>query len=160
MLYSKPPKKESELYIIVECKKAHEKDGVSQLKDYMTLSSAEFGVWYNGSDTPIYLQKIVSSNGIQFKQIPNIPKNGENVEDIGRYKRKDLIVPHNLKAVFNSLKHLAGNAVGTTRDEELAKQLINIIFAKIYDEKFTAPNDIVNFRAGTNESRRMRSRQN
>ena len=146
-------KKESELYIIVECKKAHEKDGVSQLKDYMTLSSAEFGVWYNGSDTPIYLQKIVSSNGIQFKQIPNIPKNGENVEDIGRYKRKDLIVPHNLKAVFNSLRnHLAGNAVGTTRDEELAKQLINIIFTKIYDEKFTAPNDIVNFRAGTNES--------
>ena len=46
-------KKESELYIIVECKKAHEKDGVSQLKDYMTLSSAEFGVWYNGSDTPL-----------------------------------------------------------------------------------------------------------
>ena len=43
----------------------------------MTLSSAEFGVWYNGSDTPIYLQKNVSSNGIQFKQIPNIPKNGE-----------------------------------------------------------------------------------
>lgn len=146
-------KKENELYIIVECKKAHEKDGISQLKDYMTLSSAEFGVWYNGSDTPIYLQKILSKNGIDFKQIPNIPKNGENVEDIGRYKRKDLIVPHNLKAVFNSLRnHLAGNAVGTTRDEELAKQLINIIFAKIYDEKFTAPNDIVQFRAGTNES--------
>ncbi|WP_233118217.1 N-6 DNA methylase [Aggregatibacter actinomycetemcomitans] len=146
-------KKENELYIVVECKKSNERDGLSQLKDYLTLSSAELGVWYNGSDTPIYLQKIVTENGLSFKKIPNIPKNGERIEDIGLYKRKDLIVPHNLKSIFSTLRnHLAGNAVGTTRDEELAKQLINIIFAKIYDEKFTSPDDVVKFRAGVNEA--------
>ena len=42
--------------------------------------------------------------------------------------------------------------VGTTRDEELARQIINIILCKLYDEKFTKPDDIVSFRAGINES--------
>ena len=152
-IFKTSEKKESELYIIVECKKSVEKEGISQLKDYLTLSSAELGVWYNGNDTPIYLQKIISENGVSFRQIPNIPKKGERLEDIGLYKRKDLIIPHNLKVIFNSLRnHLAGNAIGTTRDEELAKQLINLVFAKIYDEKFTPPNEVVKFRAGVNES--------
>ena len=47
---------------------------------------------------------------------------------------------------------LAPNAVGVTRDENLAQQLINLIFCKIYDEKFTKPNDMVNFRHGINEN--------
>ncbi len=34
----------------------------------------------------------------------------------------------------------------------LAQQLINLIFCKIYDEKFTEPNDIVIFRAGVDEN--------
>jgi len=41
--------------------------------------------------------------------------------------------------------------VGATRDEVLAQQLINLIFCKLYDEKFTAPNEIVRFSAGVNE---------
>lgn len=147
-------KKEDELYIVVECKKPTEKDGIRQLKDYMTLSTAEFGVWYNGIDSPVYLRKIFTAKGgIEFERVLNIPKFGEKFEDIGLYKRKDLITPHNLKTIFNSLRnHLAGNAVGTTRDEELAKQLINIVFTKIYDERFTAPDTAVTFRAGIKDS--------
>ena len=41
--------------------------------------------------------------------------------------------------------------MGATRDEVLAQQLINIIFCKIYDEKFTKPDDMVTFRAGVDE---------
>ena len=37
------------------------------------------------------------------------------------------------------------------RDEIFAQQLINLIFCKIYDERFTKKNDIVTFRSGTNE---------
>jgi type I restriction enzyme M protein len=33
----------------------------------------------------------------------------------------------------------------------LAQQLINIIFCKIYDEKYTAPDEIVKFRTGIDE---------
>lgn len=145
-------KREEDLYIIVECKKKTERDGIKQLEDYLRLSSAILGVWFNGNDAPIYIQKIIKENGVYFQKIPNIPKLGERIEDIGQFKRKDLIVPHNLKTVFKLLRnHLAGNAIGTTRDEELAKQLINLVFTKLYDEKFTSPDEKVEFRAGVNE---------
>ncbi|MGM0608985.1 MAG: N-6 DNA methylase [Candidatus Muiribacteriota bacterium] len=148
-------KKEENLYIIVECKKKTEKDGVKQLKDYLRLSHASLGVWFNGIDAPVYIQKIIKNNGITFNKIPNIPKKNERIEDVGYFLRKDLIIPHNLKTVFKLLRnYLAGNAIGTTRDEELARQLINIIFTKLYDEKFTKRNDKVQFRAGIQESSR------
>ncbi len=65
-----------------------------------------------------------------------------------KIKRKELKSIHNLKAVFKAIRnHLAANTLGTTRDEVLAQQLINLIFCKIYDEKFTRPDKIVTFRA-------------
>lgn len=146
-------KKEENLYLIVECKKPSERDGVKQLEDYLRLSSAEIGVWFNGNDAPVYIRKVIKPDGVYFDKLPNIPKNGERVEDIGQFLRKDLKAPHNLKTVFKLLRnHLAGNAVGTTRDEELARQLINLVFTKLYDEKFKAPEEKVDFRAGINES--------
>lgn len=41
--------------------------------------------------------------------------------------------------------------MGITRDEVFASQIINLIFCKIYDERFTRPDDTVKFRAGVNE---------
>jgi type I restriction enzyme M protein len=46
---------------------------------------------------------------------------------------------------------LAGNTTGITRDQELAPQIISLLFCKIFDELNTAPRDIVTFRAGFNE---------
>ena len=74
------------------------------------------------------------------------------MEDIGRFKRSELQSTHNLKGTFKAIRnHLAANTVGATRDEVLAQQLINIIFCKIYDERHTAPDDMVTFRAGFDE---------
>ncbi|MGD0750479.1 MAG: N-6 DNA methylase [Anaerolineales bacterium] len=87
-----------------------------------------------------------------FEEIPNIPKFGQRLEDIGLYKRKDLRIAHNLKSVFRTMRnYLAANAVGITRDEVFAQQIINLIFCKIYDERFTRPEDTVKFRAGIEE---------
>lgn len=145
--------KDENLYIIVECKQKNVKEGRSQLEQYLKLSHASLGVWYNGEDAPIFIRKIIKDGGVYFIEIPNIPSFLENIDDIGKFKRKDLKPAHNLKTIFKIIRsHLAGNAVGTTRDEELAKQLINIIFTKIYDEKFTAQDDIVSFRAGINDT--------
>ena len=89
---------------------------------------------------------------MEFEEIPNIPQYKQRIEDIGKFKRKDLRPAHNLKAVFKAVRnYLAANAVGAARDEALAQQLINIIFCKIYDEKFTKPDDIASFRAGAGE---------
>lgn len=144
-------KKEDEVYIIVECKKKNRKDGKSQLEDYLRFSKAGLGVWFNG-DERLFLRKFEKGGRIEFQEIPNIPVAGQRVEDIGKFRQKDLKSTHNLKAIFKSIRnHLAANTVGATRDEVLAQQLINLIFCKLYDEKNTAPDDIVRFRAGVDE---------
>ncbi|MFC1561232.1 restriction endonuclease subunit M, partial [Candidatus Latescibacterota bacterium] len=138
-------------YILVECKKKNRKDGKKQLEDYLHFSKAYLGVWFNGEER-LFLRKIEKQGKIFFEEIPNIPQYGQRVEDIGKFRRKDLRPTHNLKATFKAIRnHLAANTVGVTRDEVLAQQLINLIFCKIYDERFTEPNDIVTFRAGVDE---------
>ena len=119
----------------------------------MDMSAAEVGVWFNG-DEHIYLHKVHHKDGKRtYESLPNIPRAGQRIEDIGLYKRKDLKKPSNLKAVFRDLRnHLAGMTTGITRDEALAQEIINILFCKILDERETNPDDIVSFRAGVNES--------
>jgi len=150
-VFNSNKKDDNSIYIIVECKKKTRKDGRAQLEDYLRLSKAKLGVWFNGEQR-LFLKKIEQNGEVLFEEIPNIPKKGQRLEDIGKFKRKDLQVPNNLKLVFKAIRnHLAGNFKGATRDEELAKELINLIFCKLYDEKFTKQNDYVNFRIGINE---------
>lgn len=151
-VFSNDNKHEDDVCIIVECKKKTRKDGKSQLEDYLRLSKAFLGVWFNGNER-FFIRKIEKNGRVEFEEIPNIPLYGQRIDDIGKFKRRDLIPTHNLKAVFKAIRnYLAANTVGATRDEILAQQLINLIFCKIYDEKFTEPNDMVTFRAGINES--------
>lgn len=142
---------EDNIHIIIECKKKSRKDGLSQLQDYLRFSNAYLGVWFNGEER-LYLHKIEKGGKIFFEEIPNIPRYGERVEDIGKFKRKDLKPAENLKPTFKAIRnYLAANAVGITRDEVFASQIINLIFCKIYDERFTKPEDTVKFRAGVDE---------
>jgi type I restriction enzyme M protein len=142
---------EDNIYIIIECKKPNRKDGRTQLEDYLRFSKAQLGVWFNGEEK-LFLKKTEQKGKVIFEEIPNIPKYGERVEDIGLYQRKDLKPPHNLKSIYKTIRnYLAANAVGITRDEVFAQQIINLTFCKIYDERFTKPNETVDFRAGLNE---------
>lgn len=151
-VFNSSTKTDDNLSMVVECKKKNRKDGQSQLQDYLRLSKARIGVWFNGSQR-LYLLKIEKEGKVDFKVIPNIPKYGQRVEDIGKFIRADLIKPTNLKLTFRTIRnYLAANAVGITRDEVFAQQLINLIFCKIYDERFTKMEDIVTFRAGVDES--------
>jgi type I restriction enzyme M protein len=137
--------------IIIECKKRSRKDGRHQLEDYLRFSKAELGVWFNGSER-LFLRKIEKGGKVTFNEIPNIPRFGERVEDIGKFRREDLRPAANLKSTFKAVRnYLAANAVGITRDEVFAQQLINLIFCKIYDERFTKAEQIVTFRAGIDE---------
>lgn len=139
-------------YLIVECKKKKRKDGRDQLEDYLRLSKAKLGVWFNGEET-LYLRKYEKDGEILFIEIPNIPLHGQRLEDIGLFKRHDLKKSHNLKSTFTSIRnYLAANNTGITLDNEFVIQIIHIIFCKIYDERFTLPDGIVRFRAGINES--------
>ncbi|WP_461102970.1 N-6 DNA methylase [Spirosoma koreense] len=150
-VFSDTDKNEDTVSIIVECKKKDRKDGRDQLEDYLRFSKAQLGVWFNGSQK-LYLKKTEKDGKIQFEEVPSIPRYGQRVEDIGLFKRKDLRVATNLKSTFKTIRnYLAANAVGITRDEVFAQQLINLIFCKIYDERFTKPDDVITFRAGVAE---------
>ena len=143
-----------DLYIVVECKPLGSRIEVGndrQIFNYMRMSSASLGVWTNGEERQFF-RKVVNGNNLDFEQIPNLPRMGETVESIGKYLRKNLVAPKHLSLTFKAIRnHLAGNTVGTTRDEVLATQLINLVFCKIYDEKFTSADSLVNFRAGIGE---------
>ncbi|MFG1614514.1 restriction endonuclease subunit M [Nonomuraea wenchangensis] len=148
---------ESNLHIVVECKKKNRHEGMEQLQLYLDMSPAELGVWFNGSEH-LYIQKLYHRDGTRtYRELPSIPRYGQRIEDIGLFKRKDLKPnPSNLKAVFRDLRnHLAGMTTGVTRDEPLARNIINILFCKIYDEQQTMPNDMVRFRVGVGEDEKV-----
>ena len=143
---------EDQLLMIVECKNSHRQDGEHQLRLYMDMSAAEVGVWFNGEDH-LYLRKVHHEDGRRtYQTLPNIPRKGQRIEDIGLYRRKDLVRPSNLKAVFRDIRnHLAGMTTGITRDEALAQEIINLLFCKLLDEQESGAEDTVNFRAGVGE---------
>jgi type I restriction enzyme M protein len=145
-VYKSDTKHYDNIYIIVECKRKSRKDGEKQLQLYMNLCAAQIGVWFNGSEH-LYIKKIIQSDGsIRWQEIPTIPKYGQKLSEIGKIKRNDLKPPTNLKVIFKDIRnHLAGNTTGITRDESLAREIINLLFCKIYDEKNVDPEDYVTF---------------
>ena len=151
-IFKDKSKKEDQLFIIVECKKNDEKTGIKELQKYLSLSNAEIGVWYNGNDIR-FIQKIIKRNGIEFKDLPNIPLFGQGVDDIGLQTKKSLKPAKNLKIIFNSIRsHIAGNSTGVSKDETIASNMINLVFSKIYDERFSKPNELLEFRVSHDEN--------
>jgi len=68
-------------------------------------------------------------------------------------RRCELIPPPDLKSVFRDLRnHLAGMATGVTRDDTLAREIIQILFCKLYDEVHTPPDEPVAFSIKANET--------
>jgi len=151
-VFSQERKFDEDAFVLVECKRKTRKDGEKQLKLYLTMSLAQIGVWFNGSDH-LYLHKKYRPDGtIEWVTLPNIPRWGQSISDIGLLTRRQLTAPTNLKAVFRDIRnHLAGNTTGITRDQSLAQEIIAILFCKIVDELATAPDELPNFRAGLEE---------
>lgn len=119
-VFSEPDKTDDNIQIIVECKKKHRNDGRTQLQDYLRFSKARVGVWFNGS-ARLYIAKIEKDGKIYFPDIPNIPRFGQRLEDVGKFKRSQLEPAINLKVIFKAIRnYLAANAVGITRDEVFA----------------------------------------
>jgi len=144
-----------DLFMVVETKAPSKEEGERQIKTYLALCPAQVGVWYNGEDHA-YWRKVVTSAGIQISPIADIPRYGQRVDDIGKFRRKDLKVPSNLKAIFQEIRnHLAGHTRNITRDQEFANNIIHVLFCKIYDELHTPPDCDVEFRAGVEEDAKV-----
>lgn len=152
-VFDSDSRESSTLKILVETKAPDIKAGRGQLRRYLERCDAVVGAWSNGSEH-LYVRKVFLPNGtLKFEEIPDIPRYGQRVEDIGRFLRNQLRIPHDLKSVLQDVRnHLAGNAEGITRDDRLATEIINLLFCKLWDELNTAPAKQVRFYASVADS--------
>ena len=137
---------------IIELKRPERQDGIRQLKSYMSASSAVWGVWTNGNDIA-YVYHDPATGALLDDYIYDIPRNGETVDDIGRLSKADLIPAqsHSLRPIFNRiLQTLYANTSTISRKERLGGEMIRLIFAKIWDERFNQDRP-PEFRVGINE---------
>jgi type I restriction enzyme M protein len=146
-------RKEDELRLVVECKRKNRREGRRQLELYLSMSTAEVGAWFNGEDHLYLHKRYVGDGSIVFDPLPALPRYGQRIEDIGRFRRGDLVISKALRPIFRDIRnHLAGSLVGINRDEIIAQQIINVLFCKIFDEMDKGPDEYVDFRAGFGES--------
>jgi type I restriction enzyme M protein len=138
------------LYIIVETKREGREEGVDQLKSYMAPTKAEFGIWFNGSDM-LFVQS--TKNAPFWRPIPDIPKRGETLEEIGLYRKKDLVPCTDLKTIFETCHNYIYANEGLLK-EKVFNEVLKLIFIKMVDEKdFT--NEKCEFRITANELREI-----
>jgi type I restriction enzyme M protein len=121
----------SNAYIIVEVKKKQRTDGIDQMQTYCNNTTAEFGVWFNGKEI-IYQHRRREPH--KFEDIPDIPRKGETLEDVGFFNKEDLVAATELRSVFETIhNHIYANE-GLLK-EKVFNEMLKIIFVKMADEK-------------------------
>ena len=121
--------------IIVETKRKERKDGIDQLRSYSISPSQEFAVWFNGKEI-LFLQ--VLKKDPWFREIPDIPKKGGTLEDVGLYQKKDLKPATELKTIFE-ICHNYIYANNPMLKEKTFNEVLKLIFIKMADEKKSDP---------------------
>jgi len=85
---------------------------------------------------PVYLQNLKKHP--HFKGIPDIPKKGETLEDVGLYQKKDLRPATELKSVFETCHNYIYANEGWLK-EKVFNEVLKLIFIKMADEKSPEP---------------------
>lgn len=126
---------EANAYIICEVKSRDKTNGLDQLETYINNTTAEFGIWWNGEDI-VYLHRFKEPH--KFEEIPDIPRKGETLEDVGTWNKEELVVATDLIKVFNTIhNHIYANE-GFLK-EKVFNEMLKFIFMKMVDEKLTEP---------------------
>lgn len=119
---------------IVECKSPTQEGGYNQLVSYIFSTSADGGVWFNGSgtDTEVAYFRRTKDN----KLIPwvGLPRPAESWDALGRRAKDDLARPKDIKGLLRRC-HNKLHARGAASDEEdLTLDMVRILMAKAIDE--------------------------
>nr|WP_254282151.1 N-6 DNA methylase [Haloarcula salina] len=131
--------------IVIVTSVGDRKDGEERIKSALENTPANLGVWFNGEDRICLHQ---SDAGI-VEQIPDIPKSGETLDEIGVYKYEDLVPAPDLQNIFDVIYyHLYSNS-DISRAERLGPEMIRLLFCKLHDEK---TNEVCQFVARVDEN--------
>lgn len=127
--------------LIIECKSEkvkpdHKKDGVEQLKSYMSIClNCEWGMWTNGT-YKVVLRKVKTEDGHDFEDYNDIPSADGNLDDINRPKRTSLknASDDNLLFVFKTCHNYIYVNDGFQKQPAFF-EFLKVIFCKIEDER-------------------------
>jgi len=137
-------------YIIIEVKRKDRKDGKEQLISYVNSTTAEFAVWFNGKEIAYYQRYRDPRH--EFIDIPDIPKSGESIDDVGKYYKKQLSPASELKATFETIHNYIYANEGLLKDK-VFNEMLKVIFLKLVDEKL--PNPKCEFRITKSEMEQL-----
>ena len=139
-------------YIVIEIESPI-KNYDLQAFSYVTATPAPYCVWFAGfeknSKGPFYHFRDLRKDATKFIIIPSLPRFGETQETIGKYRKKDLKPAKALKILFKRIHHKLYGSGPIKREENVAKEVIKIIFCKIFDE--LSPDELCEFRATPSE---------
>jgi type I restriction enzyme M protein len=138
---------QGQISLIVETKKPTVAEGKGQLTSYIFSSSAQGGVWFNGSDIAYFRR--VEVPHLSLQEWTNIPRLGETWDTVGHYRKSDLQPPRDLKHVFLRCHNLIYRA--GLDSEDIALDMVRIILAKYRDEQ--NPSETCDFRCTPEEFR-------
>jgi type I restriction enzyme M protein len=134
--------KQENIWIIIECKRdsiqpSANKDGVGQLKSYMSACGAEWGMWTNGRFKAVYRWLRDEKGRIIEEQEPNdIPAKDGDIEEVDRPTRESLknAVGDNLLFSFKTCHDHIYVTDGLQKQPAFF-ELLKVIFCKIHDER-------------------------
>jgi len=128
-------KNQGQILFIVECKAPTERDGYNQLVSYIYNTSASGGVWFNGvgDETEVAYYRRVSEPENNLISWPQLPRDGEAWDSIGRQNKSQLRRPNDIKGLLRRC-HNKLHSRGT-EDDDLTMDMVRIILAKAMDEE-------------------------
>lgn len=152
VVYNSAIHKQENAYIIVEIETPSKKYDL-QAFSYVTATTAPYCVWFGGfekdSEGPFYHYRDLKKDPTKFMLIPTLPRYGETQETIGKYRKTDLKPAKALKLLFSRIHHNLYGSGPIKREEDVAVEVIKILFCKIIDE--ISPDELCEFRATPNE---------
>ena len=120
---------------IVETKRPTKREGIKQLKSYMSATCCLWGVWTNGEEIE-YVYRDTSTGELKSDYIFQIPGRGETFDYIETLRKENLKPVRNLKPIFRRIYYTLYSNTNISRKEKLGGEMIRLIFCKIYDELY------------------------
>jgi len=117
-------------YMIIEIEPPEHKYN-RQLSSYITDTPAQFAVWTNGVET-LYFATIKGRE--RLAPINDIPLYGWSVDDIGKYKKSQLVPALDLKISFERIHNFIYVNQGL-RHDQIFHEILKLIFCKVQDER-------------------------
>lgn len=126
-------------------------DGRTQLKTYLTATSASWGMISDGAERELYV-KPEGTSQVVGGMLSDIPKSGQKPGDYWPPVKEDMVPFRGveLKNILrDALKYLSSNSPISSK-ERVGDEMVKLIFAKVWDEN-SYPQNTPDFWVGSDE---------